>query len=526
VTLLLLAIYLSALEAHRIGARRSLLMLPLLQVLWVNCQGLAPIGPALIAAYLLGGALAARSADARHVPSRSVSWRPLAVALALCLPASFISPYGVEAMTLPLRLLGRITPGGADGIFSREIAENVPPFILERTAPEFIGHFKWVLGGLGLVLALVRPRLHPAHTLLLLGFGALALAANRNVPLFYWVLAPIGAIAVAPAASARLAHLWARNWSGIHPHLPTWFAARATTRARARIATGLLAMALGGELAGATAALAHEAPLGTPTPFHFPVESARRLTAMGASGPIFAPDQHGGFLEWSVPDLKPYLDTRLVLHSADEYANYLAVLDDPQHFDALDAAIGFRYVVLSTANPDRYLGLLAHIAAQPRWHLLFTDGYEALFARDGEALDLTNRGAVDAVLSGLSTRFEGQPPLLEAARIHFARTLIVLGQPAEAGRVLNLLGSRTAARLRARARLAAGDVQAAESLALVLIAQEPRDRSALTLLGEIALLTGRSDDAVRWTREALASDPYDASARALFARLTEGRAVR
>jgi hypothetical protein len=508
VTLLLLAAYLAILEAHRMGTRRSLralLVLPALQIVWVNCQGLAPLGPALIAAYLVGGALAASRANARD--EAAVAWRPLAVALALCIPASFVTPYGVQAITLPFHLLARIVPGGDDAIFSREIAENVPPFLLERTAPELIGHFKWVLAGVGVALAIVRPRVHPAHALLLVAFGGLALAANRNVPLFYWLLAPIGAIALAPAAVERLAHLPARIWI--------------SARARSRVATGLLGAVLAAELTCATVALAGEATPGTPTPFHFPGESARRLDAMGATGPIFAADQHGGFLSFTVPGVKPYIDTRLVLHSAGEYADYLAVVDDPRRFDALDATVGFRYVVLPTANPDRYLGLLTHIAGSGSWRLLFTDGYEALFAREGAALDLGDQSTINDILSDQDTRLREHPPLLEAARVHLSRMLIVLGQPAEARRVVDTLGSRTAAGLRARAHLAGGDVQAAEGLARVLLVQEPHDGRILTLLGEIALLSSRRADAVHWAGQALAADPYDAGARALLARLTD-----
>ena len=512
VTLLLLAIYLAILERHRLGTLRSpraLLALPALQIIWVNCQGLAPLGPALIAAYLAGGAIAARRTAAAD--AGSLSWRPLAIALALCLPATFVSPYGPQSLALPLRLLARIVPGGDDGIFSREIAENVPPFILERTAPELIAHFKWVLASAGLALAIVRPRLHPAHVLLLLGFGGLALSANRNVPLFYWVLAPIGAIALGPAAVKRLAALPAGPWMA---------------RARPRVGVGLLATGLALELTGATIALAGEAPVGTPTPFHFPVESARRLTAMNATGPVFAADQHGGFLAFTVAGVKPYIDTRLVLHSPAEYADYLAVVDDPARFDALDAAVGFHYVVLPTTNPDRYLGLIAHLASGGHWRLLFTDGYEALFARQGESIDLGDDSVVADILSKLEGRLQARPRVLDAARVNLARMLIVVGQPAEARRVVDTLGSRTAASLRARARLVIGDFQAAEGLARVLLLQQPHDRRVLTLLGEIALLAGRRADAVHWTGEALAIDPYDPGARALLARLAEVRPDR
>jgi hypothetical protein len=507
VTLLLVAAFVAVLEAHRAGARpRWLLALPLLQIVWVNCQGLSPLGPALVACYLAGAWIAA--ALAGRPRAAPVALRPLAVALGLTVLASFATPYGLDAVALPARLLARIGPG-ADNVFGREIAENVPPFVLDRTSPEAAGHFRWVLAALALALAALRPRLAAAHALVLAGFAGLALLANRNVPLFYWVLAPIGAIALAPRAAEALAALRRRAWLG--------------GRAPARAALAALSAALAGEVALAGVALAREAPIGAPTSFHFPTESARLLARAGASGPIFAPDQHGGYLELAVPALRPYIDTRLILHTAREYRDYLAVFDDPDRFAALDEAYRFRYVVLTTAYPDRYLGLAGRLAADPGWRLLYTDGSELLFGRQGdadlEALRLDDRATVDGIAAVLDARFGARPAERAAARLNLARTLIVLGQPGQAQRVLAALSSRAAAQLRARACFAAGELAAAEALARVLLAQDPADTRSLVLLAEVALARGDAGEARRDLGEALRRDPYDPEARALLARL-------
>jgi len=488
VTLLFIALHLNALEAWRSGssARRWLWPLPFLQAVWVNCQGLAPIGPALIASYFVGESIRSRRAV-----------RPLLLVLGLSVLASLATPYGLASVRLPAHLLARIGPS-ADNVFSTAIAENIPPFVLERTSPEMAGSFKWVLIGLGAALAIVRPRLHPAHALVLLGFAGLALMANRNVVLFYWIAAPLGAIAIAPRAAERLSSLRRPAWLGLR---------------------GLLGAALCAEGALAAVALAREAPVGVPTPFHFPTEAARLLAAMDARGPVFAADQHGGFLAFAVPALRPYIDTRLILHTAGEYRDYLALLDDPARFDALDAARGFQYVVLTTAYPDRALGLVAHLAESPGWRLVFTDGYEALFARQGKAVPLADRATVDGIAAALDHRFGARPEQRTAARLDLARLLIVVGQPAQAQRILEALGSRAAAQLRARGYLAGGDLAAAEGLARVLLLQDPDDTRSLTLMAEIALGRGVSAEGRRWLEEALRRDPYDAEARSVLARL-------
>jgi hypothetical protein len=488
VTLVLLAVFLLALERLRTErARWAWMVLPLAQVVWCNCQGLAPLGPLLVAMYLGGAWLSTRGIRRWPFANEDASTlRPLALVLGLCVLASFITPYGLDAMVLPWRLFGRIAQGRAN-VFASEIAENIPPFVLERTAPALVWHFKWVLALLAAAIALVRPRFHLAHLLAISAFLGLALLANRNLPLFYWVTAPLVAIALAPAL---------RRYCG----------------------TAVLVALLGGELVLAGFVQRREPTPGSPTPFHFPVESARRLAGMHASGPVFAADQHGGYLSFTNPSLRPYIDTRLVLHSAEEYADYLALFDDPARFDALDARENFGAVVLTTAYPDRFLALIWHLASSTNWRLAYTDGYEVLFLRDGPGLALGERATVDAILDELAARFGGHQELHETARLHLARLLVVLGQSRQAEYVLASLDSRPAAQLRARALFAAGELRAAEALARILLLQDPRDVRSLALLAEIASAANQPDSAVQWLRRALAIDPYDPEARALAER--------
>jgi hypothetical protein len=509
VTALFLAVFLHALESRRPAPRRIPWHLPLLQVIWVNCQGLAPLGLLLVGAYLAEAALARVGS---RVDDRGASLRPLALTFALCVLASFVNPFGLAAVALPALLLARITPG-QQNIFSTAIAENIPPFVLERTSPEQIGHFKWVLLAIALALVAFRPRLRLAHVVLLVAFLGLALVANRNVLLLYLIAPPLVAIGIGAAFGASA------PGTAATPHPP--LRARWLTRA-AHVALALL-------VGVATLTFSREPATGQPTPFHFPVGAASRLAELGASGPVFAPDHAGGYLTFTVPGLRPYIDTRLMLHTASEYAAYLALLDDPTGFDALAAAQGFRYVVLTTVYPDRYLRLAAQLAHDDVWTLIYTDGSELLYARggagDGDGLDLGRRETVDRIANELGGRFRGHPALENAARLNLARTLAVLGHPRQALYVLGTVGTRAATQLRARAYFIDGDLAAAESLARVLLLQDEEDRASLTLMAEIALARGRGEDARDWLRRALAIDPYDPEARAAMTRL-DGPAAR
>lgn len=491
VTALCLAVFLWVLESARAGATRRLWLLPVLQALWVNCQGLAPLGLALLGAYAVEAALF-RLRWVRVTPpseAASLPLRPLLTTLVLCVLASFVTPFGPRSLALSLHLLERITPG-SQNVFSSAIAENIPPFVLGRTAPEQIGHFRWVLLALAGVLAAFRPRLRLAHVLILGLFLVLALMANRNVLLLYLVAPPLVAAGIGATPVVRRCAGW---------------------MARAGVPV------LGALVVLAGVSFAREPSFADPTPFHFPVESARRLT--GATGAVFAPEQVGGFLTFNDPGLQPYLDTRLVLHTADEYAAFLGLLDDPGRFEALDARVQFRYVVLTTSYPDRYLGLAAHLMKDPRWRLLYTDGAELLFSREGAGLALGQRDTIDSITAALDARFSPSSALGRAARLNLARLLIVAGQPQQALYVLGALDTGAAAALRARAHFVAGDFSAAQGLARILLQQDAADRNSLTLLAEIAIARGQPAGARDWLDRALAVDPYDPEARAALARL-------
>jgi len=123
--------------------------------------------------------------------------------------------------------------------------------------------------------------------------------------------------------------------------------------------------------------------------------------------------------------------------------DYLALFDDPTRFDDLAARENFGAVVLTTAYPDRYLGLIWHLAGSAHWRLTYTDATRCSFC--AKALDLRSASAQPSTPSWdeLAARFAGNRELLDAARLHLARDLlVVLGQSREAQYVLATLDSR------------------------------------------------------------------------------------
>jgi hypothetical protein len=301
---------------------------------------------------------------------------------------------------------------------------------------------------------------------------------------------PIALMNLAPALARLAASRWARG-------------AAAASALGAVALTSLIGLA------------AHREPsLRAPTPFRFPTESAREIAARPGEGTIFAPDHQGGYLIWTLfPRFRPYLDTRLILRTADEFRAYLDLLDHPDGFDAFHASHHFDYVVLPTGYPDRYLGLVAYLARSADWTLIFTDGAEVLFARApaAPAIDLGQRETTDLLLAGLDHRYEGT--LRTAARLHLAKLDLVLGQLDQAQRVLAPMTDLGARALRARAYLLGHDLTTAETLARSLLLEDPGDVPTMTLLARIAFARGDTAGGVSWLRRALEHDPYDAEVR-------------
>lgn len=518
VSLLCMALFFRELERFRVDpAPRRILRLTVIQVVWANCQGLSALGPALVGAYAAAAGLdavwGARASwpFAREAGSGAVRRvQRLALALAACAVASLVTPFGWRGVALSTALFERLVPG-EQNVYAHSVAENVPPFLFERWSGGELWHLEWAFALLGLALLAGGRRLRLSHALLLLGFGGLALLANRNVLLFYWIGAPIAALHLAGAARRLALRLGASLGRGMG----------------LRVVFGGNALALAGVLVVSGVAAAREPSIADPSPFRVPSESAQRLAALPGAGALFSADHYGGYLIWKLyPRFRPYMDTRLVLRSPAEFAEYLALADQPERFDAFQEKHGFRYVVLPTAFPDRYLALIEHLYRSPDWRLVYTDGSEVLFARSDlttSAWDLGASLTTDQILEDLAARYAGEPELLATARLHLATLQIVVGRGEQAERVLSAMRSDEADALLARARFAAGDLEGARAMAERALARDREDVRSLGLLSQIALTQGDLLQGLSLAERALRVDPYDAEATSILDRLREVR---
>jgi hypothetical protein len=351
------------------------------------------------------------------------------------------------------------------------------------------------------VFALRARRLPLSHLLITAGFVGLALLGNRNVLLLYFIAAPLCALHLSP--SLRRARSWLRlSVRGLGP---------------AVLLTPLLALLL--------MAAAHEPAIAEPTPFHFPTGSAQAIAAHGGQGELFCADHQGGYLIWQLyPAFRPYVDTRWILRSPEEFREYLGLADHPERFAAFADAHDFAYIVLPVSYPDRYLGLIAELYASSRWQLVYTDGAEVLFARkdlvQGAALDLFSAQATEHVLEALRARYANSPSqLLTAARLQLASLQLAVGAYAEAQRSLALLTGPEALSLRARGHLLADEIEPAHSLAERMLRERPDDVRSLDLMAQIWVRRGQPARALPLLQRAVQIDPWDAEATSLLTNL-------
>ena len=495
ITLMLLIVQ----RVRREGRLRWALLLIPVQVFWANVQGLYLLGPVLLACFVVGDAVAAVLAPRVPLlqPAPRRVWLGLAALVPVLVLASAATPYGLQGLRLPFLLLGRID-AVANQVFSRQVSENVAPWLLERTSPGVLSAFKWLaaLTFLSFLPTLARGLALERLCLATVFFG-LALMANRNVLLFLWVAGPIVAENLAAWPSVR----WLRRLLVVGASIGLL----AIIFARAREARG-------------------EPGIGELAPFRVPEQAVDRfLSDRLPAGPIFCSDRYGGYLSWRLyPNGRPMMDGRLVLRSAQQYAEHLALGEHPENFDAYRRRHGIRTVILPTAYPNGFLPLVAWLYRQPSWRLLYTDGTQTLFVHDedgewsGRGLDLTAPQTVSEIRRELETRYGSWPIVHIQARLHLARLLAEIGATGPADELLAPLPGTTAAALRARVAYRAGDTERAEQMAKALLARHPDEIESLCLLALLSHERGEQHEALALVKRALEVDPFHPLARQIL----------
>jgi hypothetical protein len=497
-SLVFVAVFLWALERFRRDGRRfPLLLLPLVQLLWSNTQALFILGPVIFLCVLGGEGLSHLAVRlkipgflAEHNLPASALARMLRV-FALVVIACLLTPYGLDGLALPFKLLGRIDPAYGQ-LFAHNVSENIPAWILERSGAHPVAWFKWIAVVTFASFLLNLRRFSLGRLFLTAAMFFLALLANRNVLLFYFVAGPVALINVASRPERR-------GFFGRVLESP--------------VLTILLVGALGLQL-GTTAK--HEGSVARVAAFTTPKESAVKLKSLPGGGNLFCSVRYGGYLIWALhPKWRPIIDGRLVIRTAKQFSNYLRVLDQPERFSAYHRNYQFQAAVLPATGRCRKL--VRHLYHDPDWSLVYTDGTQVLFVPgDSASMDLSSERTVEEIQTELDARHEDNPAIARRAVYNLASLLFLLGHRQRAEALLSGLPLPEARVLLARCYYRQGKPAKARRLALEVLKKKRDDIDSLNLLALIALEEADYARALERIEQVLRLDPFNQEARQIL----------
>lgn len=378
-SLLFLCTYLVILSDAASRPRR-LWLLPVVQVLWVNCHGFFVMGPLVLGAY----ACEVLYNERKKQPERNPPRKTLLLSGLATLLACVASPYGIKAVTLPIEQFHKLGDGG---LYQKNIGEF-------KTLGDFISvdGFKnpyllsvvtlFALGVVSFTLELRRRELHPFRLILFVAASYLGWQASRNSSLFALVAAMVtcwnldhvvearGVPAENKSRKRRPPRLVARprNWNGLG-------LAGAAVLGALVLSGGLYAWAGEGRSVGLgerSAWFAHGA-----------------CAFLAESGPerivAFNLGQAAVCMAHASPGHKLFIDPRLEVNSVDTFERYLTGLrrlwrGQPDW----EAALGIDY-----ARPDELPALLIErgvlaraadmLARDPRWRCVYADAVAVVF---------------------------------------------------------------------------------------------------------------------------------------------------
>jgi tetratricopeptide (TPR) repeat protein len=409
-SLLYLSIFLAVLT--RLERRpRLAFVLPFVQVLWVNTQGLFAFGPLVLALALVDAALA----PGAFAPGRRRWWRIVLTAAALTGLACLANPYGLAGALYPIQLMRTM----ADPIFRMTIAElkPLPVFLQESGIQNFQMQMYFlvlILGALSFLLplswrALARLadgpdpsreaappakgrrrkkaakspapevttgwRLRPFRLLLYVTFSALSVQATRNSHQF---AAVVGAVTawnfgewVAAIGRRRFLRAGIDPAPGAEPRL---VALACVALAFVGVASGKV-YAIAGE--GRTVGLGEE-------PLWYPKEAVAFAGRPGMPARFVCfHNGHAALFEYrNGPGQKTYTDARLEVMGPELYGHYIDLerrisADKPGWSDEL-AAMGRPGVLVDNVHGES-ASVVATLLAHPDWKCVWFDAIAAVF---------------------------------------------------------------------------------------------------------------------------------------------------
>ncbi len=346
--------WLTSWKAAEIGWRRMLLF-GATEALWANMHGYFVLGPMLVAARLATVALS---------PGRRREWKPLGQLLLVTLIATLISPHGFGTWSGVYHLW----------VFLRTIGGQITEFSPPTGGLLRVWTMKlfWIAWGATLIAlgwSAVKRRGDRFPVVLAAAGLYLSATAVRNVPLLVFMSGPLwGALLARPESRAAAER---RGRAGVSLR-----GSRGLVLARVAIvfpATLAAALAVWVVEGGFHRSLLSETRFGFGlAPHAYPLAFVPYARAEEIRGRIFNNAADGGYLEYPLPDLRLYMDSRYT--HAGLVQEYFAALVRPESFARLAVREQFDGVLLKVVDSGP---VLVALLKDPAWRLAYADLHRA-----------------------------------------------------------------------------------------------------------------------------------------------------
>ena len=343
-------------QKGRVSTQQLFLLLPALMVLWVNLHGGFALGLVLLAMYAGGSAITTFR--------RSASWdkpRALTILLFVCGAASFVNPHGWR---LHFYIL--------DFLRSPELSTVTSEFASPNFHAVGMRGFQVLLLLLTAILLIIRPQLDATDVLLVGGWGYLALFSARNVPIFALVVTPLLAQWITEFLQGNRDAWWSSYYSG--------WASRIIPRNGSAGVAFVIAAVVCVTLIMAKPAIAGGPPvLVTDFPAdRYPTEVVAYLREHPTliHGEMFSSSLWSGYLEFSFPEHKPFIDSRADFYGLALIREFRTVSVPKPGWEAVLARYHVGWTMLPPQHPLNQI-----LQLSPDWRLVFSNRQALVYSR-------------------------------------------------------------------------------------------------------------------------------------------------
>lgn len=500
-TLFFIAVFIRQLEYFcKSGKMRHLVPLLIIQMFWVNSQGLFMLGIGIATIYGIGETANAFLND--RFPTRFLYKPPLnhrqrntlLVLPVVLVVVSLINPYGWDVLTFALRLFFRINPSDTN-IYAHTIIENMP--LLSMVGTRFT---PYVIVVISITVAVIITTLYSSgirisHLLCAATGLFLAVMAQRNGILYTFFALP------------------ALLWNSSRISLPIPMKCKKAVISVITIALITLLLPITVKHIKMLQMWPHAL-----SPFSHPVHSADILQSTRCQGNIFNADRYGGYLLWKTyPNHTVSHDTRLTLRPDSFYLEYLSMVQQPKQFYPWAKKWDISTVCLPIAPIDRYIPLAVELYNNPKWHLVFTDGAEVFFERslpeNKTAIDLASKSAIRETIALLHKQFQHTPVLYEEASGYLAGFCLKTGATCSARKIMEPFNSPSSRIIKALLSEQSGNISKARVQLEKLVSDHHAFTEGRLQLALFYLRHNNNAEGVRQLSNVLKKDPFHRRAR-------------